>query len=349
MSSQAPASICILRLSALGDVSHVLPVINAIQSHWPNTKITWIIGAFEHRLVSHLENVEFITFNKKGGWREYLQLRDKLRGRRFDVLFLMQVALRANLASMFIKAKTRIGYDPTRAKDLHGLFVNRRIPSRPQQHVVDSFFEFLKVAGLDEAERRWNLPVTDKGKAFAATHLAKDRRALIISPCSSHALRNWHAAGYAEVADYAIERYNLQIILCGGPSELERSVGADIEAAMQHTCANLVGRDTVPEFVGLLAGAALIVTPDSGPAHIATSVDTAVIGLYAATNPKRSGPYKSIDLCVDKFDEACRRYLDKPAAQLKWGQKVEIAGVMDLISVEDVIAKLDQYMQRDVG
>ncbi len=346
MSPQPPESLCILRLSALGDVSHVLPVINAIRSHWPNTKITWVIGAFEHRLVSHLENIEFITFNKKGGWREYLQLREKLRGRRFDVLFVMQVALRANLASMCISAKTRIGYDAARAKDLHGLFVNKRIPARPQQHVVDSFFEFLKVAGLDEPERRWDLPVTAKGKAFAAAHIDRNRRTLIISPCSSHALRNWQAGGYSEVGDYAIERYNLQVILCGGPSELERKMGADIEAAMQHSCANLVGKDTVPEFVGLLAEADLIITPDSGPAHIATSVDTAVIGLYAATNPRRSGPYNSIELCVDKFDAACRQYLGKPAAELKWGLKVETAGVMDLISIADVTAKLDEFMQR---
>ena len=55
-----PESVCILRLSALGDATHVVPVVRAIQDHWPETRITWIVGKLEHRLLAGLDGVEFI-------------------------------------------------------------------------------------------------------------------------------------------------------------------------------------------------------------------------------------------------------------------------------------------------
>ena len=99
---------------------------------------------------------------------------------------------------------------------------------------------------------------------------------------------------------------------------------------MPRACArpatNLIGQDTLPEFYAELARARVLLTPDSGPAHMATSLGVPVVGLYAATNPARSGPYFSRDLCVDRFDEAARRYLGRPAAELPWRTKIEHLG-----------------------
>ena len=89
-----PGHLCILRLSALGDVTHTVPVVNALRARWPEVKITWIIGKLEHRLLSGLPGVEFIVFDKRGGWAEVGKLRAALSGRQFDVLLHMQQALR---------------------------------------------------------------------------------------------------------------------------------------------------------------------------------------------------------------------------------------------------------------
>ena len=142
--SKFPDSLCIVRLSALGDVTHMLPIIHTLQQHWPSTNITWVIGKVEHKLLGHLPGVEFIVFEKGNGWREYLNLKRTLRDRVFDVLLLMQVSLRANLLGAVINSKRKIGYDKLRSKDLHGLFVNERIPEQSGEHVVDSFFRFLE-------------------------------------------------------------------------------------------------------------------------------------------------------------------------------------------------------------
>jgi heptosyltransferase I len=137
----------------------------------------------------------------------------------------------------------------------------------------------------------------------------------------------------------------MRVVLTGGPSDLEVKTGQEIESAMQHPAQNLIGKDTINQSVALLKQAAVVLSPDSGPAHIASAVGTAVIGLYAATPSKRSGPYNSLELCVDKYTEVARKFRHKEPEQLRWGQRIEFPGVMDLIETGDVIEKLKGFMQ----
>ena len=168
----------------------------------------------------------------------------------------------------------------------------------------------------------------------------------MISPCSSHTLRNWQASRYAEVADHAISKLGMRVVLTGGPSELEITTGQEIEQSMQNEPQNLIGKDTIRQSVALLKQATLVLSPDSGPAHLASAVGTPVIGLYAATPSKRSGPYNSLDLCVDKYTEAARKFRQKEPQELRWGQRIEFPGVMDLIETPEVIEKLDGFMRK---
>lgn len=340
-----PENLCLLRLSALGDVTHLLPIIHTLRRHWPQTRLTWVIGKLEARLVGDLPGVEFIVFDKRGGWRGYRDLHRQLAGRRFDQALLMQVALRANLASLAIRAPLRIGFDRARAKDGHRLFINRRIAPHPGQHVVDGFFGFLEAAGLSAQEWCWDLPIPEEARAFAAAQLPADRPALLLSPCSSHPRRNWRAEHYARVADHAARQHGLRVVLCGGPTDPERGMGDAIAAAMRsEPPLDLIGKDTLKRFLALLERASVLISPDSGPAHMATCTGTPVIGLYAASNPARSGPYNSLDWCVDRYDAAARQFLGRPAAELPWGRKLEFPGVMDLIEPAAVIERLDALM-----
>jgi heptosyltransferase I len=341
-----PKSICLLRLSALGDVTHVAPIIHTLQTHWPQTRLTWIIGKREAQLMGDLPGVEFITFDKGVSLRAYHDLRRRLCARRFDVLLNMQVSLRASMASLSVNAPVRLGFDRARAKDLHGLFINHRIPTGGNQHVLDSFFSFLETLGLRQRDLRWDVPIPAYARAFAEQHIPDGQRALVISPCSSHALRNWRADYYARVADYAAKRWGMRILLCGGPTIRERKYGDAIARHMHHTPINLIGKDSVKKLLALLSRANALLCPDSGPAHMATCVGLPVIGLFAATNPERSGPYLSRQWCIDKYDAAARRHRGRPASELAWGTKLEYPGVMELIEVDEVIQRLDSLMRQ---
>jgi len=341
-----PERLCILRLSALGDATHTLPVVRAIQDHWPGTRISWIIGKLERRLLGDLEGVEFIVFDKRGGWAEVTKLRAALRERRFDVLLHMQVAARANLLSRLIRAPLRLGWDRGRSRDFHHWFSNCQVAAVPFQHQVQGFLEFPRALGIRVDTPRWDLPITAAADDWAAQQLPGDQPTLLISPCSSHALRNWRPAYYAAVADHAAGQLGMRVVLSGGPSALERETAQAIEAAMGTRCINLVGKDTLEQSKALLHRAELVLTPDAGPAHIASALGTPVLGLYAATWSRRSGPYNSLDLCVDHYEEAARRFRGKQASELRWGHRIEEPGVMDLVQPAEVIERLEYALQK---
>jgi heptosyltransferase I len=340
--STIPQSLCLLRLSALGDVTHVVPLVRTLQRHWPQARLHWVIDKGGFKLLEGLEGVTFHTYDKKTGLAGMRALRAELPAAGFDALLQMQVALRANLLSAFIRARRRIGYDRGRSKDLHGLVINERIPDRPGIHVLDAIGSFCEPLGLKQTDVTWDLPVPADAHAWARAQWPADAmRTLVISPCSSHERRNWYADRYAAVADHAAAQ-GWRIVVCGGRSELERRTADAIIGAMQAPALDLVGKDTLKQLPALLARADLVMTPDSGPMHIANAMGSAVLGLHAASNPLRSGPYSSVRYCVDRYDDAARRYKGRPASALKWGTKIEHDGVMALITVDDAIAAFER-------
>ncbi|MBK0054522.1 glycosyltransferase family 9 protein [Stenotrophomonas sp. S39] len=347
--ASASSSLCLLRLSALGDVTHVVPLVRTLQAARPDTPIHWIIDKVGHKLLDGLPGVVFHPYDKKTGMAGVKELRTQLPPGRFEALLQMQVAFRANLLSAFIPAERRIGYDRSRSKDLHGLFVNERIPDRPGIHVLDAIGSFCEPLGLRQTEVSWDLAIPPSAYEWAAAQWADDGRpVLMISPCSSHVMRNWYADRYAAVANHASAR-GWQVVLCGGRSELERSMADAILTQLTTPALDLVGRDTLKQLPALLARANLVMTPDSGPMHIANAMGAKVLGLHAASNPHRSGPYSDRRYCVDRYDDAARKYLGKTAADLKWGTKIEFDDVMELITVEDGIAAFERYVADHLG
>ncbi len=340
---------CLLRLSALGDVTHVVPLVRTLQAARPDTPIHWIIDKAGHKLLDGLPGVTLHAYDKKSGMAGVKELRRQLPPGRFEALLQMQVAFRANLLSAFIPAERRIGYDRSRSKDLHGLFINERIPDRPGIHVLDAIGSFCEPLGLRQTEVSWDLAVPPSAFEWAAAQWQDDGRpVLMISPCSSHVRRNWYADRYAAVANHATQR-GWQVVLCGGRSELERSMADAIQAQLHTPALDLVGKDTLKQLPALLARASLVMTPDSGPMHIANAMGAKVLGLHAASNPNRSGPYSDRRYCVDRYDDAARKYLAKQAADLKWGTKIEFDDVMELITVEDGIAAFERYVADHLG
>jgi heptosyltransferase I len=340
--TRALQSLCLLRTSALGDVTHVVPIVRTLQAQAPQTKLTWIVGKLEHKLVGDVPGVEFLIFDKNKGWRGLRELRAQLARRRFDALLHMQVALRANLISAFVRSPLRIGYDAARSKDLHGLFVNRRIAARSGDHVLDAMASFLEPLGLKQTQVRWDIPIPDSATEFAERHLPGETKTLLVSPCSSHVVRNWLPERYAAVMDHAAAQ-GWRVVLCGGPSAFEREFGDAVAAKCAHKPLDLIGKDTLKQFLALCRRAQLVLTPDSGPMHMANAVDTKVLGLHAASNPNRSGPYSDRRWCVDRYDAAARKYKGKPAADLAWGTKIEHPGVMELIETEAVIERFEAF------
>lgn len=338
-------SICLLRLSALGDITHSLPVFYTLRHALPDTKITWIIGKIEYELVKGLEGVEFIIFDKKAGFSAYKELKHKLKDRQFDVLLHMQMSLRASLISLLVKAKTKIGFDRQRAKDAQWLFTNKKIQAHTHQHVIDSFFGFTEALGINEKQYKWDIPIADSDKQSAKQLLGTDSKYIIISPCSSKDYRNWNTQGYAAIADYIKKQYNYDVVLTGGNSAIEKRYADEISQQSNSKPINLIGKTNIKELLSIIDGAVFMISPDSGPAHMATAMDTPVIGLYATTNPDRARPYLSSEWTVNRYPDAIQKKYNKEVKDVAWGARVKDAWAMDLITIEDVKIMVNRIFQ----
>lgn len=345
--SSAPENLCLLRLSAVGDVCHTLAVVRSIQTHWPQTKLTWIIGKLEATLINDIPGIEFIVFDKSMGHKAYADLRGKLQGRRFDALLHMQASLRSSIASRLVNTSIRLGFDKARARDLQWLFTNNKIKAVAHQHVMDGLFEFAVALGVTTRELRWDIPIPTDANQFADQHLPDSKPFAIISPCSSARFRNWRnwsVEGYAQVCDYLMEKHNIVTVLTGGPSQQEQEYGEGISHLASHKPINLIGKSTLKQLLAMISRAKFVISPDSGPAHMATTVGTPVIGLYVTSNPLRTGPYLSQQWVVNKYPLAIEKELNKNVDEVSWGQRVRSADAMSLIAVADVTGKIDQLL-----
>jgi heptosyltransferase I len=345
--TSSPHSLCILRLSAIGDICHTLPVVRTLQAHWPETKLTWIIGKLEAGLVGDIPGIEFIIFDKSKGRTSYRDIKQQLKGRRFDALLHMQISIRSSRIARTISSPIKLGFDRTRAKDFQWLFTNHQIAAKSQQHVMDGLFGFTEALGVNERQLSWDIPLSGETQTFAASYIPDEKPTLIISPCTSSRLRNWrnwHAQGYAAVADYASKQHGLQVILTGGPTDIEQEYGEQITDLAHHKPINLIGQTSLKELFALLQRATVVISPDSGPAHMANAAGTPVIGLYVTSNPLRTGPYLNQKWVVNKYPEAIKQELNKEIDEVPWGRRVRNPEAMSLIRTEDVITKLDDLL-----
>ncbi|MDZ7663543.1 glycosyltransferase family 9 protein [Thiohalophilus sp.] len=343
--SSPPNNLCILRLSAIGDICHTLPVVRTIQQAWPQTRLTWIIGKSEYALLEGIVDIEFVVFDKSAGMSAYRDVRRQLNSRAFDALLHMQMSLRSSLLSLLVNSPVKLGFDRDRAGDMQWLFSNHKIAPQKNQHVLDSLFGFSQALGIREKQLRWDIPVTPEDMQLARQLADPAQPYLVISPSSSKPYRNWHTSGYAQLADHAANEHGLRVYITGGNTPLERQLAEDIcTKSTTDAITNLAGKTSLKQLLVVLQNALGVIAPDSGPAHMATAVGTPVIGLYACTNPDRARPYLSAEWTVNRYPEAVQARYHKPVEALPWGLRVRDAGTMDRISVEEVKSTLDRLI-----
>lgn len=332
--------ICILRLSAIGDVCHAVAMVQLIQRTYPQAEITWVVGKVEAMLLKDLPGVNLVIFDKKAGWQGLKELKHALKGETFDVLLHMQVALRSSIASLMISAKQKIGFDRFRAKEGQWLFTNSKTPAQQNPHVLDGFMGFAQTLGCEISEPTWKMPLPDQDILWASEQFGTDKPYAVICPAASKAERNWHAQGYAQAADYLTHK-GFQVVICGGPTELERNLAADIELHVTEPVINFVGKTSLKQLLAVLKLAHLVIAPDTGPAHMAVTVETPVIGLYAHSNPQRTGPYLYQNYVVSYYQEIIEQQHKTPLSELPWGLRAKGSDLMNRITLADVVAKIE--------
>ena len=331
--------VCIVMMSAVGDAVHVLPVVNAIKRHRPDSRISWILQPGPATLVrGHRSVDEILLFDRGKGWGAFRDVARELRSRAFDVVIDLQVYFKAGIVTALTRAPVKLGFDRARARDMNWLFTNRRIPPHAGQHVQDQYFEFLGALGLPHEPVVWDLgPWPDERAAQRDFFARLDRPAASIVVATSKPEKDWLPERWAEVVDALWHDFGVQPVLVGGRSPRELAAERVIMERATHKPVSALGSGLRP-LVGILDGSALVLAPDTGPLHASVALGRPTISLMGYTNPKRTGPYRRFhDLLIDAYGDPGENY---PISM------ENRPGRMPRISVRDVLDKVELWRTR---
>jgi heptosyltransferase I len=264
----------------------------------------------------------------------------ELADRPFDVVLDLQCYFKATLLTALCRAPIKIGLDPSRAREFNWLANNHHLPKRPIQHVQEHFLEFLDYLEIPREPIEWNLgpwPSEQEWQTHFFRHFPSPRVALVAG--TSNPKKDWIPDSWVRLNDALHEQFGLHTVLVGANSARETALGKKMLQECRHPPKEALGCG-LRRLVAILDGCDLVISPDTGPLHLAGALGKPVIGLYGYNSPARVGPWRQDSrLLVDAFHNAG----EEPKITFQHRQ-----GRMSRITVEDVLAKVEIWKKESV-
>jgi len=310
--------ILIVKLSAIGDVIHTLPALNAIRHHYPDANITWLVEAAASSLIEGHTALDRVLVSKRKEWvkkifganapfserREVLkELSDfikKLRDTRYDLIFDFQALLKSGVLIGIARGDRKIGYDKGMEHAEHSyIFLNERIPPVDMNiHAIMRNMMLLERVGIYSNEIVYKIPVQDEDrkKADDLLQVYKDKSLCLpflvaINPVAKWETKLWDNEKFAILADRLIEEYKARIVFTGGAEDYQTI--ETILAFMKYNALNLAGKTTLKILAAIYEKADMLISTDTGPMHLGAAVGTPVTAIFGPTAPCRTGPFGS--------------------------------------------------------
>lgn len=290
--------ILIIKLSAIGDILHALPVSSALGEAYPEVELYW---AVEEPFKTLLEGNPYVKgvltfpklnsklFRSAAARRDYLRRLRDLKSRQFDLVLDLQGLTKSALISRAAKAKVRLGYHWQRELAKH---VNEAVPRRPESvHIVEQYLDVARFIGANPAKVTFPFYVSEDDDRAVRALLAEEGvdpalPFVSINPASALAIKQWGAERYAGLINALHAK--------GVPSALVTADKAVAEAVAQRTTvpfANLVGKTTLKQLGAVLRFSAAHICGDTGSGHLATAMERPVVSLIGPTDPDRACPF----------------------------------------------------------
>ena len=298
--------VLIVKMSALGDIIHALPVLDYLHQVSPGIEVDWVVeepfrDVLEgNPLISRIHTVRTKVWRKSPlaltTLREVRALKKSLREREFDLLFDIQGNLKSGLVCMVSGVKDRIGFDREGLQESVNLFfTTRQVPLRRQDyHITEQYLRVVSVPfGRDFRGMQLGTDIHTGAEddAAASTLLATlaDGLTFFFHCGTTWQTKFWSDAGWIELGRAVLERFPESNILFSWGNETERQAVAAIAAAIGPGV-RILDRYSLKGLTALLKKVDLVVGGDTGPIHIAAAVGTPTVSFYRASDGRRSGP-----------------------------------------------------------
>jgi lipopolysaccharide heptosyltransferase I len=304
--SATPRAIAVIKLSALGDVVHATPVVEALADAFPTARLTWVVEGREAALLrEHPRLAEVVSVDTRA-WRRartpaalaavartLRALRRRLRAGGFDVALDLQGLLKSGVVAAATGAPVRVGFAAGLCRErLSALFTNRRVTPPPAaRHVVEQNLALLGALGVRPGRAVFRLPSRPDAEAridefFAARGLKPHGRLVVLNPGAGRPAKRWPVERFVELAAQLERQARARALVLWGPGE-----EAAARAIAQAPGAVLAPPTDLDALVAVIRRASLVVGADTGPLHVAAAVGTPCVGLYGPTSAERNGPY----------------------------------------------------------
>lgn len=306
-------NIIVIKLSAIGDVIHALPVSYAIKEQFPEAHLTWVVEQAAYAiLVDNPYIDEIILFEKAkfrsfGGFlREIGPFRRRLRTRRYDASLDLQGLFKSAAIAFNAGAKLRIGTANMR-EGAH--LVSRPVRgAHAEGHIVERYLDVARALGCAVREVRFPVAVSARDAAAADTLLMREgvqegRQFVAFAIGANWPNKRWPAEQFAALSDRLYRAHYIPVLVGGGA--LDETIAQDIMRASEIPPVNLVGRTNLKQLAHIFTRAALVLGGDTGPVHLAAGLRRPTVMLMGPTDANRNGPYGQLENAIE-VDRSCR-------------------------------------------
>jgi heptosyltransferase-1 len=367
--------ILLIKLSAVGDVVHTIPVLNKLRRRYPAAQLDWLVTPAIAELLRHnpaITNViEFAREDWSTPWRltpffDYARLAAKLRKTGYDLVIDMHGQLRTAVFTLATGAPVRIGFDRPRASVWDAS--PRKFPDEARKHAwqgaregswiaythhipvptldlhaVDRYLNVGPMLGLEDGPPDFSFPIprqaADRIDALLDYYGAADKKLAVLAPGTIWETKEWRGDGFAEVARQLLHK-GFAVTLIGAGRE--RAVCEKV-AQLAPGVVNLAGETTLTELAALIRRSAISVTNDSGPMHLAVALDRPVVSIFGPTDPVWIGPYHRAN-AVLQADLPCSPCYLRQLSRCRFDHLC-----MREITAGAVIERLDDIMRERIG
>jgi lipopolysaccharide heptosyltransferase I len=331
--------ILVVRLGALGDLIHTVPAVAALRTAYPRARIDWLVDARYHGILDLVPVIDRRLVIGGAAWQGFAPTIRALRREQYDVALDFQGLIKSAALARSSGAGRVVGFGVRhlRERGARAFYTEAIEPSNESPNIVFKNLSLLRALGLEHVDVRAPLDVPRSAVVNDVRHaLAADQsgRFAILNPGAAWPNKRWPAERFGALAGFMRDRFGMRSLALWGPAE--RDLARELSGASRGA-AVVAPQTTVADVVALCASAALVVSGDTAPLHIAAAVGTPTVGIFGPTNPARNGSWRPDDVSVSRF-EGC---------QCHHQRRCRIASdcIRD-IAVDEVLAAVERRLAR---
>jgi lipopolysaccharide heptosyltransferase I len=302
--------ILLVRLGAMGDLIHTLPAAAALRKVYPQARIDWVVDRRHHELLDLVPVIDRRIAVDTGSVPSLLEAVGELRRSRYDAALDLQGLLKSAVLARLSGATRVIGFPAPLLRERLAAWFYTETAGVAAEHVIRKNLSMLKALGIETQQAAVEFPLEDRrpgivDKARQNLGIQASDRFAIVNPGAAWPNKRWPAVYFAEVAAALKKTHGLPSLVLWGPGE-ERLARDVVDAS--NGSAAVSPPTTLADLVSLTKAAAIMVSGDTGPLHVAGAVGTPLVGIFGPTNPERNGPWDVSDAWESRFGSCQCRY-----------------------------------------